>query len=183
VLTLFHDLPRPASAVAVARLERLAAEGLAVAFEALEIVGIDLTLPVTDDVRRELAEVADDAAAEGLALREPPALPPTGLCHVVGAVAERAGAGAAWRTAAYRALWQEGADLADRAVLADLAVDVGLDRPEVETALADRLALAEVRRRTAQLRGEGVGGVPTLLAHRTLVPGLLDEDDLRALAG
>jgi hypothetical protein len=27
-----------------------------------------------------------------------------------------------------------------------------------------------------------VGGVPTILAQRTLVPGLLGDDDLRALA-
>jgi len=46
-LTLFHDYTSPGSAVAVLRLQRLADEGLAVAFEGFEAIGLDTTLPVT----------------------------------------------------------------------------------------------------------------------------------------
>jgi hypothetical protein len=49
--------------------------------------------------------------------------------------------------------------------------------------VADRARIAAVRRRSAARRADGVGGVPTILTQRTLVPGLLDEADLRALAG
>lgn len=181
MLTLFHDFTSPASAVAVARLQRLADEGIDVTFHGFEAIGIDLTLPVTSDVVGELASVERDAAAEGLTLARPSALPPTGLAHVVTDVAEAGDRGAAWRTAVYRAFWYDGADLADRDVLVEIAAGAGVDIERTRAALEDRVALAAVRRRTAEFRGEGVGGVPTLLAHRTLVPGLLPETDLRAM--
>jgi 2-hydroxychromene-2-carboxylate isomerase len=181
-LTLFHDFTSPASAVAVARLQRLADDGLAVAFAGFEAIGVDVVLPVTIDVLAELDAVAAAADAEGVVLSRPRALPPTGLAHVVGELAEDAGLGASWRDTCYRAFWRESVDLADRAALVDLARDAGLDAPAVADALVDRGCLARVRRRMGAYRNEGVGGVPTILAHRTLVPGLLAEDDLRALA-
>lgn len=181
MLTLFHDFTSPASAVAVARLQRLADEGAPVSFEGFESIGIDLSLPVTSDVLAELDEVKGEARAEGLVLRRPRALPPTGLAHVVSDVAEASGLGPAWRAAAYRAFWGDGVDLADRGALVELAGAIGIDAERARAALEDRLALAGVRRRGGELRGEGVGGVPTILAHRTLVPGLLPEADLRAM--
>ena len=181
MLTLFHDFTSPASAVAVARLQRLADEGIDVMFHGFEAIGIDLTVPVTSDVVAELASVEREATAEGLTLARPAALPPTGLAHVVTGVAEADNRGAAWRTAVYRSFWRDGADLADRDVLVGIAASARVDVERTRAALDDRVALAAVRRRTAELRGEGVGGVPTLLAHRTLVPGLLPEADLRAM--
>ena len=52
----------------------------------------------------------------------------------------------------------------------------------VDRALGDRVALLEVRQRSVADRGDGIGGVPTIAYERTLVPGLLPESDLRALA-
>jgi predicted DsbA family dithiol-disulfide isomerase len=182
VLTLFHDYASPASAVAVARFRRLAAEGLPVELAGFDAIGIDLALPVTLDVKAALADLGEVARAEGIVLREPPALPPTALAHVVGEAAEAAGCGAAWHEAAYAGLWRDGRDLAAPAVLLELAEVAGLDRSVAEAAVADRARLAAFRRRSAGHRSDGVGGVPTILAQRTLVPGLLDEADLRVLA-
>lgn len=182
MLTLFHDYTSPASAVAVLRLQRLADEGLPVEFEGFEAIGVDATLPVTIEVIAAIDQVAAAAAAEGLVLRRPSALPPSARAHLVGAAAEDAGLGASWRQTCYRALWSDGADIGDSEVLVDLAARAGLDGERVRVLLADRAALAALRRRMAGHRREGVGGVPTLLAHRTLVPGLLPEADLRALA-
>jgi 2-hydroxychromene-2-carboxylate isomerase len=182
VLTLFHDYTSPASAIAVFRLQRLADEGLPVAFEGFEAVGVDVTLPVSLDVLAALDALREPAAAEGLRLRRPPGLPPTGSAHVIEAVASAHDLGASWRATCYRAFWERGEDLADAVVLTRLAEQAGLPAAGLEQTLADRRLLVAARRRMAAHRRQGVGGVPTILTERTLVPGLLSEPDLRALA-
>lgn len=182
MLTLFHDYTSPASAVAVARVQRLADEGLDVEFAGFEAIGVDMAMPVTLDVITAIDELHADAEAEGVVLRRPPLLPPTAKAHVLEDAAEAAGLGASWRLTVYRAFWTEGVDLADDGVLGGLAHTAGLDAGAVEQALEDRGALAAVRRRHGAHRRKGIGGVPTILASRSLVPGLLDEADLRALA-
>ncbi|MGH3666624.1 MAG: DsbA family protein, partial [Egibacteraceae bacterium] len=138
MLTLFHDYTSAASAVAVLRLQRLADEGLAVAFAGFEALGVDTALPVTLDVVAGVDDLATAAAAEGLELRRPPLLPPTARAHVLGTLAEDVGLGASWRQACYAAFWTSGADLADPPVLAELGATAGLDRDAVAAALADR---------------------------------------------
>lgn len=198
MLTLFHDYTSPGSAVAVRRLQRLADQGLPVGFEGFDAVGLDIAVPVTGEVQGAVDELRDEAARAGITLRRPRFLPPTGRAHAVGAAAERDGLGASWREVCYRAFWSEGADVADPAVLEGLADAAGLDPDAARAVLADAAAVAEVRRRTTRHRREGVGGVPTILAQfgaagpplgggglgyaGTLVPGLLSDDDLRALA-
>lgn len=182
MLTIFHDPTSPASAIAVARLTTLATDGVAVTFEGFDHVGVDATLPVDLDTLAMIDRLAPTAAAEGIVLRRPAALPPTGLVHVLLAHAETTPERHVLRTAVYRAFWEDGADLADRSVLVGLATDSGLDADVVTALLDDRLALAARRRAMTAHRREGVGGVPVILASRTLVPGLLPVDQLRAMA-
>lgn len=181
MITLFHDYTSPTSAVAVARAHRLQEEDVEIEIVGFEAVGVDLHVPVTLDVLAELDAMAEPAAAEDVTLRRPRLLPPTGLAHVV----ERALSGdaaRAWRGACYVAFWRDRRDLADRDELVAIAEEAGLEVPAVRHCLGDRLALAEVRRTTSAHRREGIGGVPMILAQRTLVPGLLSDDELRALA-
>ena len=182
MLTLTHDVTSPASALAVARLDRLAAAGLPVRFRGIDVLAIDATLPVTLDVLAELDRVAPRAAAEGVVLERPSRRPSTARVHLVADLAEDVGLGRAWRTASYAAYWQDDADLADAAVLLPLATSIGLDADLVATALADEAAVAAVRRRTNSARSEGIGGVPVLVAHGTLLSPDLDDDALWALA-
>lgn len=190
VLTLFHDPSSPASAVAVARLTRLRTEGIAVTFEGFDPNGVDLALPPTLDALAELDQVREDAEREGVALHRPRLIPPTALAHVAMGWAEDrcqegtigASAADALRRAVYDSVWDGGGDISDPVVLAGLAARASLPGDEVADLLADRVELAARRRRMATHRREGVGGVPLLLASRTLVPGLLDEQQLRALA-
>lgn len=183
MVTLFHDFTDPASAVAVARLQRLAAQGTPVAFAGFEVVGVDATLPVPVGVLAALGQLAGEASREGLELRRPRAQPPTGRAHVLGAVAERHGLGPGWRAACYRAYWSDRADIASADVLVDLAVSAGMEAGVAAAAATDDAALAAFRREVAAHRRQGIGGVPVLRAHGTLVPGLLPDGDLRALAG
>ena len=181
MLTLFFDYTSPASAVAVARVQRLADEGLPVEFEGIDALGVDVALPVTLDVLTELEELAEAARDEGLVLRRPPVLPPTVRAHAVGGLAQRRGLGASWRSTVLDAFWRSGVDLADGAVLTRLADAAGLDPDEVTGHLTPDAVRAQ-RRTALAHRRSGVGGVPTILAGRTLVPGLLDEPELRELA-
>lgn len=182
MITLFHDFTEPASAIAVARIDRLIAAGIEAEVVGMDAIGIDMRLPVSSDVHATIERLGAEAAAEGLVLRPPPHLPPTALAHVLAEVAEAAGAGAAWRRAVYAALWEHGAPIDDPAVLRTTAAAIGLEPAAVDAALDDGARLAAVRRRTGERRRDGVGGVPTILAQRTLVPGLMADDDLRALA-
>lgn len=182
MLVCFHDYTSPASAVAVLRLQRLADEGLPVAFEGFEVLGVDAAIPLTLDVLAGLDRHRAAAAELGLTLRRPARQPPTLAAHVVGDVAEHRGLGAAWRLACYRGYWEEGADLADPAALCALAAVTGLDTGAVGDALEDRQLRLDTRRRMLARRSEGVGGVPVLNANGTFVSALLPEDDLRGLA-
>ncbi|WP_370325740.1 DsbA family protein [Euzebya sp.] len=182
MLTLFHDVTDPASAIAVARYTRLARDGVDVTFEGFEAVGLDVVMPVDVGVLAALEDLADVAAAEGVVLRRPPAMPPTGLAHVLIAHAETTPQAHDVRAAVYAAHWREGRDIADPAVLVEVAAAAGLDREPVAALLADRVALAQRRREMAAHRRDGVGGVPVVLASQTLVPALLEESQIRELA-
>lgn len=181
MLTLFHDYTSPASAVAVARVERLIADERRAQIVGIEALGVDMALPVTVDVLAELAAVGDQARAEGLELRRPPHLPPTAIAHLVEDLARDHGLDAAWRRCCYRAYWEDGADIADLAVLSEIAAVAGLPAAQVEQVVTDRVALLAIRQRFAGHRREGVGGVPLISFDGTLIPGLLADDDLRAL--
>ena len=182
MLTLFHDYTSPASAIAVARLQRLADEGIAVEFVGFEAVGVDIALPPSLDVLAALDDLAAEAEAEGVVLRRPKLLPPTARAHAVGTIAATHTLGASWRQRCYTAFWSHGADIDDTETLVALAADAGLPAEQVSGALADPAFIASVRRAVGRHRRNGVGGVPTILASRTLIPGLLPEDQLRELA-
>lgn len=181
MLTLFHDYTSPASAVAVARLQRLIDGGASAAILGTEAIGVATVLPVTLDLLAELEAVAAAAAAEGLGLRRPPNIPPTAAAHLVEDVAGRYGLAAVWRRRCYDAYWTHGTDIAAPDVLRTLASEVGLPADEVARTLDDRVALAAIRRRFADHRRNGIGGVPTISYDGTLVPGLLDVDVLQTL--
>ncbi|MEX2503319.1 MAG: DsbA family protein [Egicoccus sp.] len=184
MLTLYFDYPSAASVVAVLRLQRLADDGLPVAFEGFDPLGLDAALPFTLDLYEDLERHGASAAQLGLPLARPALRPPTLRAHLVGRLATDRGLGAAWRERCLRAYWQEGADLADTDVLVDLGTAAGLDGAAVHEALADRAAQLQLRQRMVALRARGVGGVPVLeVAGGTMVSADLPEPDLRALAG
>ncbi|MGI9018016.1 MAG: DsbA family oxidoreductase [Euzebya sp.] len=182
MLTLFHDVTDPASAVAVARYGRLAADGLPIMFEGFEAVGVDADLPVDLAMLAGLADVWEVARDEGVVLHRPPRKPPTGLAHVLLAYAEATPQAMALRRELYQAYWAVGSDIGQPDVLTDIAVRAGLPGVEVRSMLADRTALATRRRQMSRHRKQGVGGVPVVLASRTLIPALIDEAQIRELA-
>ncbi len=182
MLTLHYDLTSPRAALAVLRLQRIADLGHPVLFRGIDVLGVAVALPVTLDQLAELEQVRADAATLGLVMRRPTLRPPTLDAHLVGVHAESVGLGAAWRAACLTAYWTDARDLADHAVLVELADAAGLHRPDVVALLADVEPRNELRARMLQLRQLGIGGVPVLELDGTLCSAEVDEATLIGLA-
>jgi 2-hydroxychromene-2-carboxylate isomerase len=182
VLVLHFDYPSAASAVAVLRLQRIADAGGDVAFAGVDSLGLDVALPVTLDQLAELDRFRGRALELGLEMRPPSRWPPTLAAHLVGELAEDMGLGASWRAICLEAYWGHDADLGDDLVLTALAADAGLDQAAVVDRLGDQQLLRASRHRSVTRRRRGVGGVPVIESHGTLLPAELDDEDLRELA-
>ena len=61
----------------------------------------------------------------------------------------------------FDALWKDGEDIGDEALLVELAEDAGIDGDEIRSALDDESLREEVRERFAEAQRRGVTGVPT----------------------
>ena len=87
------------------------------------------------------------------------------------------------KKAILRAYFTEGADVSDRAVLVDLAGEVGLDRTLAEEVLATDAEAATVREEEALAHREGIAAVPTFVVEgRWMLQGALETDKwVRAL--
>ena len=66
-------------------------------------------------------------------------------------------------SALFRAYWREGRDIGDRAVLATLAGEVGMDAARAARLLASDADADDIRARDADARNKGVSAVPTFL--------------------
>lgn len=182
MLLLYFDYSSPAAAVAVLRLQRLADQGVEVGFAGIDVLGIDVSLPVTLDQLAELERWAPRAAALGLELRRPRVRPATLGAHLVGTLASSLDLGAAWRMAALEAYWTRGLDLGDDRALVELAGSVGLPGDRVASWLGDGPRRAALRRTMTADRGRGIGGVPVLEAQGAFVSADLGDEELRQLA-
>lgn len=63
----------------------------------------------------------------------------------------------------FRAYWNEGRDIGDAGVLADIAAENGLDRAMIARLLDGDSDRAEIAARDAHARARGVSGVPTFI--------------------
>jgi len=75
-------------------------------------------------------------------------------------------------SALFRAYWREGRDIGDRAVLAGIAGEAGLDPVVVGRLLDSEADVEDIRERDRHARERGVTGVPTfIIANRYVVSG------------
>ena len=89
-----------------------------------------------------------------------------------------------WRDfdeAIFDALWQDGRDIGDSTVLAELAVDVGLDADEVRDAIADDDLREEVGERFTDAQQQGITGVPTFVYDGYAARGAVPPEQLERL--
>ena len=87
----------------------------------------------------------------------------------------------AFDEAVFDALWQEGRDIGDEALLVELAAGVGVDGKAVRAALDDEDLREEIRERFAQAREQGVTGVPTFAYDGYAARGAVPPEQLERL--
>jgi predicted DsbA family dithiol-disulfide isomerase len=109
--------------------------------------------------------VAAAAQEEGLtyAMDKISRQPNTTDAHRLIRWAESIGKAAAMKQKLMDLYFTEGADLTDRAVLADAAASVGLDRAKVEAALASEEGVAQIEREAEAAKEAGIQGVPMFI--------------------
>ncbi len=99
--------------------------------------------------------------------------------HRLLAYAERAGKQDELAEELFRAHFVEGASLADRKVLAEIAARAGLDRKAAEDYLAGEEDRAQIAQADAEARNAGIGGVPYFIFNRKVgVSGAQDPEAL-----
>jgi len=89
-----------------------------------------------------------------------------------------------WRAfddAVYEALWQDGRDIGDPDVLAELAEDVGLDPEEIRNAIDDDGLREELDQQFSVAQQQGVTGVPTFAYEGYAARGAVPPEQLRRL--
>jgi predicted DsbA family dithiol-disulfide isomerase len=87
----------------------------------------------------------------------------------------------AFDDAIYRALWEEGRDVGDPDVLADIAAEVDVPPATVRDALADEELRSEIFERFEAASGQGVTGVPTFAYEGYAARGAVPPEQLRRL--
>src|SRR5690606_25872453 len=114
-----------------------------------------------EQARAMMANVAQNAAEEGLEFDFERARPGNTFdAHRLLHLAHEAGKGGAMKERLLRAYFSEGAAVADRAVMADLAAEVGLDWEQVVAALESNAYADGVRADRETAWSMGVQGVP-----------------------
>ena len=132
-----------------------------------------------DPVDGRMAEAAEEA---GLVMRRAAVTPNTRLSFEASEFAKGKGLFEEFHKACYRALWEEGANLGDEAVLKRLAEQVGLDAFEMGSHLDTGRYRARVKAQYEEAIGMGVQGIPTFIIGRYYFSGAQPYEFFRQVA-
>jgi predicted DsbA family dithiol-disulfide isomerase len=83
--------------------------------------------------------------------------------------------------AIFEALWEDGRDIGDEDVLADLAADVGVDPEEIRSALDDETLRERIEAEWSTAQQQGVTGVPTFAYDGYSARGAVPPEQLQRL--
>ena len=86
-----------------------------------------------------------------------------------------------FHNAVFDALWQDGRDIGDVDVLAEIADEVGLDPDEIRSAVDDETLEAELRERFEAAQEAGVTGIPTFVYDEHAARGAVPPEQLQRL--
>jgi len=134
------------------------------------------------DTRRMLWQRIESlASAAGFAMKPPELLMNSRLSLEAAEFAKEAGAGEAFEERAYRAYFQEGRNIGDAGVLADLASEAGLARAELTHALESHCYSLKLKNTALAANQRGVSGVPTFFVGQFPMVGAQSEEVMRQL--
>ena len=124
--------------------------------------------------------VAPMAAELGVEMHMPSVQPHTRLAHEAAVFARQVGKGAEMADAIFRAYWVDGRDIGQPEVLADVALQVGIDPVELRGALHEGTVRGQVEAELRQARIDLIDAVPFFIFDgKYTARGLLHEADLR----
>jgi 2-hydroxychromene-2-carboxylate isomerase len=178
-LELFYDVGSPWTYLAFSKIETLAAAHAAtLVFRPILVGGVFNA--VNEDVYRMRAnpnprkahyhakDLQDWAQLHGLAIRWPSVFPLNSVKAMRGALAaEERGRGVAWSRACFEAYWGRDQDLAQDAVLEQIALRVALDPAWLLARIAKPEIKERLRANTDELVARGGFGSPTMFVNRT----------------
>lgn len=128
--------------------------------------------PRPGETQAELAEPLRSYAREaGLVMRPPPLTPNTLYALEATEYAQQQGKFLDFHRAAYRALWEDGKDLGDLAVIEAIAREVSLDSAELIERLETKRYSSTVLGQYQEALGYGIQGIPTFLLGNLMVTG------------
>lgn len=180
-LLFFHDFASPYCRLALdAVVEAASRTGLEVRPVPLELWPAPEPLPSPDEalLADELETARGLAEDWGITLRKPPQVPRTRKAHEAVAYALDHGGALDVLREIYQALWEEGSDIAQIDILADIGEAAGLEREPMHVALGLDEYEADVVREQDAATGAAITGVPAVQLGSVLASGLLPADEL-----
>jgi predicted DsbA family dithiol-disulfide isomerase len=119
------------------------------------------------------------AGAAGFTMRQPELLANSRLALEAAEFAKESGAGEAFEQRIYEAYFQDGLNIGDAGVLANIAADLGMDRDDFNLALESNRYTARLRNNTVMAHQLGVSGVPTFFIGQYPLVGAQSEQVMR----
>ena len=128
--------------------------------------------PRPGETEDELAEPLRSAARDaGLIMRPPPVRCNTMYALEATEYAQQRGKFLEFHRAAYRALWEDGKDLGDLAVIEEIGRDVGLNSADLLASLEKKFYEPVVLGQYQEALRHGVNGIPTFVVGNLLFTG------------
>ena len=121
------------------------------------------------------------AEATGFAMRPPEILTNSRLALEAAEYAAEIGKGDAFEERVYRAYFNEGLNIGQQGVIADLAAEVGIDRDDLNVAIESNRYTMRLKNNAMVAHNRNVDGVPTFFIGEYPLVGAQSEDTMRQI--
>jgi len=123
------------------------------------------------------------AEAAGFSMKPPETLTNSRLALEAAEYAADLGRGEAFEERVYRAYFNEGANIGQQNIVAELAADVGIDREELNRAIESKRYTMRLKNNAMVAQNRNVDGVPTFFIGEYPLVGAQSEETMRHILG